>query len=121
MTELVWQATCALCKARFPVEETEAHAAACEATSQARLVVEVERLRGWAFGIASVRELYVELVPGTPKQRRFEIRLTENPMPRAQLVAFRDLITLALDEAPEAVTLAAAPPVDPPVPTGSAA
>jgi hypothetical protein len=119
VTAPIWQATCALCNARFPVEETEAHAAACEATSQARLVVEVERLRGWAFGIASIREMYAELAPGAPKLHRFEVRLTENPMPRAQLVAFRDLITLALEEAPEPV---AALPVAPaaPAPDGGA-
>ena len=102
MTPPVWQGTCAHCRASFPLAEAEAHAQACEATSRERLKLGVERPQAWAFGIATIREMPVEPVPGV-RQRRFELRVTENPMSRGQLIGLRDLLTLVLEEAPEPV------------------
>jgi len=119
VTEVAWQATCSFCKQQFPLEEREAHATICEATGRARMLAEVERPRTWAFGLGLVRESFVEQECG-PTLRKFFIGVTENPIVRSQLVAFRDLITLALEEAPEPVaTLPVAPAA--PAPEGGAA
>lgn len=73
----------------------------------------MERPRGWAFGIGAIREIPSEPVPGI-KQRKFEMRVTENPMTRAQLLSLRDLLSLVLAEAPEPVEVT-------PVPSGAVA
>jgi len=119
VTKVAWQATCSFCKQQFPLEEREAHATICEATGKARMLAEVERPRTWAFGLGLVRESFVEQERG-PMLRKFFIGVTENPVARSQLVAFRDLITLVLEEAPEPVAAIPMPPAPVADATGAA-
>jgi hypothetical protein len=116
----IYQGTCSRCHQRFPIEEAETHAAACEVTGRERVRAAVERPRSWSFGIGTVRETFVEQTTG-PATRKFLIAITENPLSRTQLLAFHELILLALDEAPEPVAVLPLPPVAVPAPTGSAA
>ena len=112
MTPPVWQATCSYCKATFPLAEQETHREACEARGRAEFATHVERPKSWGIGSTMVREYYVPQANG-PAQRRFYVAIAENPLTRAQLVGLRDLITLALDEAPEPLAVVPAAPVPP--------
>lgn len=92
------------------MEERDAHVLACEAGGKARFLAAVERPRSWAYGIGIVREIMAPAKEdGTPSQRKFFVGVTENVVTRAQLVAYRNLISLALEESPDPLPVTPVP------------
>jgi hypothetical protein len=115
---VAWRGQCKHCREMFPMEEAEAHQVACEARTLDRFKTMIERPRTWSYDVGLVREVYVETPTGSV--RKFFVGTTDQLITRAQMVGLRDLITLALEESPDAVAATPMPPAPVPDATGAA-